>query len=112
MTIGNDTITLIQHVQIGVDEFMVPIYDNVETTITGCSFQAGQPTEDTALMTTIVSATARVYMPVTAVTRTIKSTDQIKHAGLTYHVRGPIVIPTDLAGREDHVWCIAEWTAG
>lgn len=110
--IGNDTIILIQHIQTGVDEFMVPIYDDVETTITGCSFQVGETTEETGLGTTIVSAAAKAYMPVTEVTRSIKSTDQIKRAGLTYHVRGPVVIATDLDGHESHAWCVCEWTAG
>jgi len=111
--IGNDTIVLVHREQTGVSgPFNEPVYTDTEITVTGCSFQAGQPTEDTGLITTVVSTTAKVYMPVTPDTTSLTSIDTIKYAGRTWQVRGPVITPTDLDGHPDHVWCIAQWQAG
>jgi len=108
--IGNDTITIVTRTVTGRGSLGVATYSETETAVAGCSFQAGQPTEDTGLGTTVVSATAKVFMPVTPVTTGLSANDTIKYNGQTWQVRGPVITPTDLEGNPDHVWCIAQWT--
>ncbi|MFL0174273.1 hypothetical protein [Mycobacterium sp. SMC-13] len=108
--IGNDTITLVKRTRVGTNPtFNEPIYEDTEITVTGCSFQAGQPIEQRDLGTVVVSATAKVFMPVTPDTISLSLIDTIKYDGRTWRVRGPVITPTDLDGNPDHVWCIAQW---
>jgi hypothetical protein len=80
-------------------------------TVEGCSFQTTTTTESIDV-TTIVTVSARVYLPVTVDTKAVTSRDAIRYRGRDYELRGPCVVATGLDGAEDHVWCLVEWQAG
>ena len=111
MTLGGDTITVVSRTRTGTDPNGLAIRTETETTITGCSFQAGQVTECDG-RTNVITHLARVFMPITPVTTAITPTSAIKFGGLTWEVRGPVTVPTDLDGHQHHVLAIVEWQAG
>ena len=101
--IGSDVVVIVKRTESSRDELGSAIMTETTVTVPGCAVRV-KATSETAGETTITTADAKVYMPVTADTTALTSRDAIRFNGKTFEVQGPAITSTDLDGRPDHVW--------
>jgi hypothetical protein len=115
--IGNQRVGIVTEVPSGeVDEAMAPV-DPTEAVVwvDGCQFEVqvlGVNQIEQQDVTTTTNEIAWCHMPVTADTRAITSAQWLRHANLTYAMRGDAVIEVDIRGREHHVFALCERQTG
>jgi hypothetical protein len=115
--IGNQRVGIVTEVPSGaVDELMAPVgpTENV-VWIDGCEFEVqvrGVALVEQQSDTTTTNEIAWCHLPVTDDTRAIRSDAKLRHANLTYEMRGDAVVEIDIRGREHHVFALCERQTG
>lgn len=100
-----------------VDEQMAPVYEDEPAIVwvDGCQFEVqvlGVAQIEQQSDTTTTNEIAWCHLPVTDATRAITSAMKLRHADLTYEMRGDGVIEVDLRGHEHHVFALCERQTG
>lgn len=118
MQIGNQRVGIVTAVVgTGTTElFETAVTGEAVVWVDGCQFEVQvrgiHLVEQQDIETTTTNEIAWCHMPVTNDTRAITSTMKLRHAGLTYLMRGDAVIEVDIKGREDHVFALCERQVG
>lgn len=123
-TIGNQRVGIVTQVPVldvhgdpVVTEFGEPVYGPEPDIVwvEGCQFEVQVPRPALAEqqnMTVTTNEIAWCHLPVTDDTRAITSSKKLRHADLTYDMRGDAAVEIDIRGREDHVFALCERQMG
>lgn len=103
----HDSVTVLRRVQIGVDEYYTPIYDDVETIVP--AEVRPLTSEETPGTTTLVKTRYRVFLPTSATELT--SIDAMTWRGQTFEVVGDYE-PHVVNGRLHHIEVVVQRRGG
>lgn len=110
---GGQTVVFVSVAESGAPGYLgVKAKARVETPVSGCRFRSVQVTESADGETNTAEGQWKCTAPPVAAVLAAKSSDEVKVAGVTYQIVGPVQPKRTMDGRLHHVTVMCKRQAG